>query len=234
MIYKKTYKIEGKIISKCDITNMINNILDKFPKEKEFLVEIEAEFNDGTSIKDNDISIFEHVYFEKILLQKIHVHIRYNYEDRVYITIYNRDSYNRAEIETYDKSLYDSVCHSIEENLNLMKNQNKIYKLSSSNWGYFLVYIISLMLEILIIAILKAIFKFDLPTVIIVAMVFLFPTIIATYFINYIDKNYPINQFDFGDSSVNKFNKEKSYVYKFIMFIITNIILPIIISILIK
>lgn len=230
MIYKKKYEIEGKIISKIDIINMVNNILEKYSTQKELLVEIEAQFNDGTSIINKDVSIFNHIYFEKLLLEKINVYIRYDYNDRINITIYNSDSYNRAEIETYDKSLYDSFCHSIEESLSLMRNQKKFYLLSNKWWGDLLIFILSLLLEILLIFCIESIFKLKLPSVIIYLMVLLLPTIITSYTIHYIEKNYPTNQFYFGESSVNKPKSENGYVYKFIMFIITNVVIPIIIS----
>lgn len=68
MTYKKTYKIEGKIITKNDIVNMITNIIDKYSKEYELSVQIEAKFGDGTSIVDSDVSIFDHIHFKKLLL----------------------------------------------------------------------------------------------------------------------------------------------------------------------
>ena len=43
---------------------MITNIIDKYSKEDELSVQIEAQFGDGTSIVDSDVSIFDHIYFE--------------------------------------------------------------------------------------------------------------------------------------------------------------------------
>lgn len=233
MIYKKTYKINGKIITKNDIINMVTNIIDKYSGEKELSVQIEAQFSDGTSIVDSNVSIFEHVYFEKLVLEKIRVYIRYKYTDEIRITIYSNSCCSDAEIEAHDNNLYNSVCYSIEESLKLMKNQNKIYMLSSKAWGYFLVFIISLVTEVLLILILENLFKIKLPSVIIYLMVLLLPSIISSYTMYYVEKNYPINQFNFGDSSVNKPKREKGFIYKSVIFVITNIILPIIISILV-
>lgn len=233
MTYKKTYKIEGKIITKNDIVNMITNIIDKYSKEDELSVQIEAQFGDGTSIVDSDVSIFDHIYFEKLLLEKVRVYVRHKYSDEIRITIYSNSNYSDAEIESHDSNLYNSVCHCIEESLNLMKKQNKIYMLSSKVWGYFLTFITFVIIEILLILTFENLFKLKLPSAIIYIMLLFLPSIISLYTIDYVEKNYPINQFNFGDSSVNRPKREKCYIYKTIMFIITNIVLPIILSILI-
>ena len=106
---------------------MITNIIDKYSKEDELSVQIEAQFGDGTSIVDSDVSIFDHIYFEKLLLEKVRVYVRHKYSDEIRITIYSNSSYSDAEIESHDSNLYNSVCHCIEESLNLMKKQNKKY-----------------------------------------------------------------------------------------------------------
>lgn len=230
MTYKKKYKITGKIISKIDIVNMVTNILEKYSKEKELSVKIEAQFKDGTSIVDNDVYVFEHRYFEKLLLEKIWIYIKYQYSDEIRITIYSNNIYSDAEIESHDSNLYNSVCHSIEESLKLMNNQKKVYMLSSEVWGYFVTFIASVMIELILILILDGVFKFKLPSAIIYLMLLMFPSIIAIYTTNYIEKVYPVNQFYFGESSINKPKTEKGFIYKFIMFVITNIVLPIIIS----
>ena len=57
MKYKKSYKIEGKIVKKSELVNMIESVLTKYSKEKEVTVDIQANFKDGTIISDSDTSI---------------------------------------------------------------------------------------------------------------------------------------------------------------------------------
>ena len=150
------------------------------------------------------------------------------------ITIYKDKSFSDAVIESTDNRLYDSLCHSIEESLNLMKSQNIIYLLSESAWSGFIIVTIFLIMELIVAFILEKIFKLQLPTVLIYLMILLLPNIVTPFVIKYIEKRYPINQFNFGKSSVNKPQKENGHIYKIIIFIITNIVLPIIITLLTK
>lgn len=237
MRYKKEYNIKGKIISKSDITNMVNNILEKYP-QKDFKMKIEAQFSDGTTITDDKVSIFDSIYFEKKLLKRVRIfinrYIDYKVDDMVDITIYKDKNFSDAVIESTDNRLYNSLCHSIEENLNLMKNQNKIYLLPESSWSGFVIVTIFLIMELIVAFILEKVLKLQLPTILIYLMILLLPNIVTPFVIKYIEKRYPINQFDFGKSSVNKPQKENGHIYKIIIFIITNIVLPIIITLLTK
>ena len=128
MKYKKSYKIEGKIIAKKDIINMIENVLDKYPKEKDISIDIEAKFKDGSIISDNNCEIFNHTYFEKLQLNEVSIHIRQNYSNEVHVFIYNDSIYSSATIESDNNKLYNSICFCIDESINLMKKQkNYIY-----------------------------------------------------------------------------------------------------------
>lgn len=230
MTYKKTYKIAGKIINKKDIINIINSVLDKYSKKEKVTTEIEAKFMDGTTLSNNEISIFNHIYFEKLILDKVTIYIRCNYNEKVIITIGANDGYSEAEIESVDNNLYDSICHSIEKNINLMKKQNRIYLLQSEIYGYFIIFVVAIIIEIILVLILNNIFNLKLPNIIIYLMFLFLPTAAAVYITKYLEKNYPVNQFYFGDSSVNKPKIGYGIVFKIIVFIITNILLPIIIS----
>lgn len=237
MRYKKKYNIKGKIISKSDIINMVNNILEKSP-QKNFEMKIEAQFNDGTTIADDKVSIFDNIYFEKKILIMVRIsierYIDYKFSDMVDITIYKDNDFSAAVIESTDNRIYNSLCHSIEESLNLMKNQNKIYLLSESAWSGFIIVAIFLIMELIVAFILEKVLKLQLPTILLYLMILLLPNIVTPFVIKYIENRYPINQFDFGKSSVNKPQKENGHIYKIIIFIITNIVLPIIITLLTK
>lgn len=230
MTYKKTYKIAGKIINKKDIINMINSILDKYSEKEKVITEIEAKFKDGTTLSNNEISIFNHIYFEKLILAKVTIYIRCNFNEKVIITIGANDDYSEAQIESEDNNLYDSICHSIEENINLMKKQNRIYLVQSKIYGYFLILVAAFIIEVILVLVLKNIFNFKLPDIVIYLMFLFLPNVVAVYITKYLEKNYPINQFYFGDLSVNKPKTGYGFFFKIIVFIITNILLPIIIS----
>ena len=232
MIYKKEYKIEGKIISKDDIVNMINTTLKKMSKYKDVELKIIASFDSGISIEDKNLLIFDNIYFEKKLLQKMYIQIRSDsFNNSVEIWIGgNSSSYNSIEISTNDNYLYDSLCHSFEDSLNLMTNQRKIYLLSNEAWGYLLIYILMLLLEFLLVWSFESILNISIPSFILYFMVLLLPSIMVIYIIKYIQKYYPIIQFNFGETSINKPKKYNGFMIKFIYFVITNIALPIIIS----
>ena len=140
MKYKKSYKIEGKVIAKKDIINMIENVLDKYPKEKDVSIDIEAKFKDGSIISDNSCEIFNHTYFEKLQLNEVSIHIRQNYSNEIHVFIYNDSIYSSATIESDNNKLYNSICFCIDENISLMKKQNKLYLLSCKLWRIPLYY----------------------------------------------------------------------------------------------
>ena len=234
MKYKKSYKIEGKIIAKKDIINMIENVLDKYPKEKDISIDIEAKFKDGSIISDNDCEIFNHTYFEKLKLNEVSIHIRQNYSNEVHVFIYNDSIYSSATIESDNNKLYNSICFCIDENINLMKKQNNLYLLSNKSWGYLVILFSVLLLELLIIFATEYIFKIKIPYVLIYLMLLLMPNVAAIYIERYIEKHYPINQFFFGENSVNKPSTEKSFIFKIVSFIIINIVIPLLITYLTK
>lgn len=234
MKYKKNYRIEGKIVKKSDLINLVESILAKYSKSKEITVTIEAQFKDGTVISDSDVSIFENIYFEKLVLQKIYIFIRTDYKNGVNITIYSDRDYSDATIESDDSNLYDSICNCIKENIDLMEKQKKLYLLSSKTLGYVAIIIAILAFELLIGFIIENLFKIKIPTALIYIMVLVIPNIVPIFIVKYIEKYFPINQFYFGDSSINKPNLKNSFLYRLIVFIIINLLLPIIIGYLIK
>lgn len=234
MKYKKLYKIEGKIIAKKDIINMIENILDKYPKEKDISIDIEAKFKDGSIISDNSCVLFDHTYFEKLLLSEVSIHIRQSHSNEIHVYIYSDKIYSSATIESDDSKLFNSICYCIDENINLMKKQNKIYLLSSQSWGYPVMMLAIILLELLIILSTEYIFTIKVPSALIYLMLIFMPNLLAIYLEKYIEKHYPINQFFFGETSINKPNKEKSLIFKLASFIFANIVIPIIITYLTK
>lgn len=234
MKYKKNYRIEGKIVKKSDLINLVESILAKYSKSKEITVNIEAQFKDGTVISDSDVSIFENIYFEKLVLQKIYIFIRTDYKNGVNITIYSDRDYSDATIESDDSNLYDSICNCIKENIDLMEKQKKLYLLSSKTLGYVAIIIAILAFELLIGFVIENLFKIKIPTALIYIMVLVIPNIVPIFIVKYIEKYFPINQFHFGDSSINKPNLKNSFLYRLIVFIIINLLLPIIIGYLIK
>ncbi len=235
MIYKKTYQVEGKIITKNEITSLINNILSKLSNEIELNLNIKADFVDQSSLEDNAIELLNDIYFDKKKLKDIEIKIYCNhFDDHIYITLNNNYYSSSISLQINEKKLYDSICHSIEENLNLMDNQNKIYLLSSKSWGYFVLYIPIVALEVLLILILNEVFNCKISTIMMITLMFLIPSLASMYIIKYIEKKYPINQFDFGESSINHFRNEKSVFLKIIGFVITNILLPILVSLITK
>ena len=234
MKYKKSYKIEGKIIKKSELINMIENILTKYSKKKEITVDIQAKFKDGTIISDSDISIFEHIYFEKLVLEKVFIYIRTNYNNAVNINIYSDRDYSDVTIESDDINLHDSICNCVKENINLMENQKKIYLLSSKVLGFVTIIIAIVAFEILIGFGIEYFLNIKLPSAIVYLMVLLIPNVLSIFIVKYIEKYFPINQFYFGDSSINRPNLKNSFLYKLIGFIIINILLPLILAYLMK
>jgi len=115
-----------------------------------------------------------------------------------------------------------------------MDIQKKIYMLSSKMLGYPIILIVTLAFEILIGFAIENLFKIKIPTVLVYIMVLVIPNIVPIFTIKYIEKYFPINQFDFGDSSINKPNLKNSFLYRFIVFIIINLLLPVILGYLMK
>lgn len=115
-----------------------------------------------------------------------------------------------------------------------MEKQKKLYLLSSKTLGYVAIIIAILAFELLIGFIIENLFKIKIPTALIYIMVLVIPNIVPIFIVKYIEKYFPINQFYFGDSSINKPNLKNSFLYRLIVFIIINLLLPIIIGYLIK
>ena len=61
MVYKKKFKIEGKIISKDDLIRLIQKLCDRFDDKniKNFKLRITVRFVDDTTLEDDNISIFD-------------------------------------------------------------------------------------------------------------------------------------------------------------------------------
>lgn len=233
MIYKKTYQIEGKIITKNEIINLVNSILLKLSNEKELELTIVVDFVDHSSLEDNKIDLFNHIYFEKKKLKQIEIKVYCNHF-KDYVNIILNSFNSNIYLIINEEELYDLLCHIIEENLSLMDNQNKIYLLSSKGWGYPILNVLIIALELLLIFILNIILKIKISILMVSILIFLIPTLISMCVIKYIENKYPINQIDFGNSSINHLKNEKSVLLKIIGFIITNVLLPILLSLIIK
>ena len=68
MTYKKDYKITGKIFYKKDLITLFQNTLDILSssmKNEIITQEIIIKFNGGITLTNNNISIFDNIYFEK-------------------------------------------------------------------------------------------------------------------------------------------------------------------------
>lgn len=229
VIYKKTYKICGKIISKDDLVSMIKKIVESYTDVKILEIEIEAKFCDGSSIAKDDISLFDHEYFKKLLLERVDMHIMDSTYNSMFMTIYsNRCS--EIEFKTCDSKMYSVLCHNIEESLLYMRNQNVIYKLPDSLFGFLAIFMVPLLVEASLFLIVANAIKINMENPIIYSVLVLTSATSAYYIGKFIDRNYPTNQFDFGDSSINTIKKEKGWLYKLLIFILIEIILPVMVS----
>ena len=233
MKYKKSYKIEGKIIKKSELINIVESILAQYSKEKDISTTIEAKFSDGTTISDSNVSIFEDKYFEKIELKQIRLYIRAGYTNDVDICIYRDSEYSSAIIESDDNIVYNSICNCIKENIDLMNKQKKIYLLSSNLWAYMGLLFIFIVIKLLILLAMQYIFKISVSSIF-MYFALLLSALICIYITKYVEKQFPINQFDFGETSINRYKKEKSLIWKIFVYIILNIVIPIAINYLTK
>lgn len=234
MKYIKNFELKGKIISKEDIINLISNLSSKINNKNEDKIEISANFCDGITILDNNISILDNIYFEKKILREIEISIKnQDYNDRIYITIRNETygyGYSRIKIETKNETLFNALCNIVQEIIDLMEKQNKIYMLANISWAFLLLFALYLILQILLIYGLEQIFKIQLHEILLTILLLGNPPLLSFLSINYIEKNYPSIQFKFGEKSINNPKKKNSVFIKVISFVLTNIIIPIIIS----
>lgn len=229
MIYKREYIIKGKIISKKNIINIITDIKTKYLNDDKLKLKIEVNFEDGSSIIDSDISLFGHKNFELLKIKSIYIRFDYKYEDEIIINL-SCKSDSRIRIELCDSTRYEAICHCIDENIKHMKNQNKAYLLGYNPCGMLFVLIASVILELLLVAFFEYILKIKLLTVIIYFMVLILPNLIAVITVRSIEKKYPVNQFYFENYFLNNSTNEKNWIIKFLIFVFTNIILPIIVA----
>ena len=233
MKYKKSYKIVGKIIKKLELINLVECILDNYKNEKNISMIIEATFNDGTIISDSNISIFENIYFEKIELSEISIHVRVDYANEVDIYIYRNNEYSRATIESDNSVIYNSMCNCVKENIDMMSKQKKIYLLSVNFWAYLGLVFFVIVTQLLLLMTLQYIFKINVPSIFVYIIIAL-STPICIYITKYIEKQFPLNQFDFGETSINRYKKEISLIWKIFVYIMLNIIIPLLATYLTK
>lgn len=233
MKYKKSFEIKGRIIRKSELISIIESILTQYSKEKDISTTIEAKFYDGTTISDSNVSIFEDKYFEKLLLKEIIVYIRVDYKNVVNIYIYRDSEYSSATIESDDNTVYNSVCNCVKENIDLMDRQKKIYLLSTNLWIYFGLILIIIAIQLSLLLSVQYIFKISVPSIF-MYIVLALSTPICNYITKYVEKQFPINQFDFGENSINRYKKENSLVWKIVGYIILNIVIPVAVSCLTK
>ena len=108
MIYKKTYQIEGKIITKNEIINLVNSILLKLSNGKELELTIVVDFVDHSSLEDNKIDLFNHIYFEKKKLKQIEIKVYCNhFKDYVNEDLgYTKEQVLHATLHLDEKTLH--------------------------------------------------------------------------------------------------------------------------------
>ena len=233
MKYKKSYKIVGKIIKKSELINLVEGILDNYEKEKNISMIIEATFNDGTIISDSNVSIFENIYFEKIELIEISIRVRADYANEVDVYIYRNNEYSSATIESDNSIIYNSICNCVKENIDLMSKQKKIYLLSVNLWAYFGLLFSIIAIQLLLFMTLQYIFNINVPSIF-VYIIIAVSTPICIYITKYIEKQFPLNQFDFGEASINRYKKENSLIWKIFVYIMLDIIFPLLATYLTK
>ena len=149
MTYKKDYKITGKIFYKKDLITLFQNTLDILSssmKNEIITQEIIIKFNDGITLTNNNISIFDNIYVEKKKIKSIEINIGDKYFNNS-ISI-DLGYINKISIRTKTKTLFESLQHCIEENLNFTKKQNCFYKVQESILLEFLIIVVLMLFEI--------------------------------------------------------------------------------------
>lgn len=231
MIYKKKYKIEGKIFYKKDLIRLFNGILDTFSEEmkkKDGTKEIIVNFEDGTVLKDNDTFVFEHVYIEKKKIKSIEINIGVNYCYE-YVSI-DLGYTNDVNIISNDKNMFDSLQHCIDENIDLTPKQYFIYLIPKKKGLIFLTLLILIAIEWSSLLFFNSFFKVELTTHTNVTILAAIPVIIVICLCEYITKYYPSIEFNFGNNSINKPKQPHKMWVTIIGFILVNIVIPLILS----
>ena len=232
MTYKKDYKITGKIFYKNDLITLFKNTLDILSaniKKDKIIHEIIIKFNDGIPLIDNNISIFDHIYVEKRKIKSIEINIRDEYFKNI-ISI-DLGYINKISIMSKTKTLFESLQHCIEENLNFTKKQNGIYKVQESILLEFLIIVLLILFETGLLLYLKFVCNIVLMEITNGLICIVLPVLIFNRILRYIESNYPPVDFNFGDNSVNKPKEPHKLWFKIIGSILGNIIIPILLSI---
>ena len=229
MVYKKEYEIKGKIISKESICSIIDLIVNEHTNKKLY-INICASFYDETTIEDNSIKIFENDYFDRLKLKKINVFISdESYSCKYYINISTEQYSNYISLSETNKTIFNSLCHSIKEIITFMPKEKILYKLNDIFIFSMALIIIGFMFPFIIFLLFHKIFNISnknvLPLIIYSIMI-----IVNNVAIFVLRNNNPYNQFEFGQKSVNHVSKKNIGFWGLILYLITNIILPIIIG----
>lgn len=232
MTYKKDYKITGKIFYKKDLITLFQNTLDILSssmKNEIITQEIIIKFNDGITLTNNNISIFDNIYVEKKKIKSIEINIGDKYFNNS-ISI-DLGYINKISIRTKTKTLFESLQHCIEENLNFTKKQNCFYKVQESILLEFLIIVVLMLFEIGLLLYLKFVCNIVLMEITNGLICIVLPVLIFNQILRYIESNYPPVDFNFGDNSVNKPKEPHKLWSKIIGYIFGSIIIPILLSI---
>lgn len=231
MIYKKSYEIDGKIIKKEDISLLVNNLTDKLKGTNNITLKIKASFYDGLFLESEELSIFNDANFQRNKLKKISF-VLYSDSMKNYISLDISDYYlnNEISIESQDKILFDSLCHTIEERLKQMQKQNKIYKIPSKTIYCIIIYCLIFILNLILTVLLEFVFKVRILKIVLTIMFLILPHVQFLYTMKYIQKYYPRIQFDFGKDSINVPQEPNSIIIRIILFLATELVIPIILT----
>lgn len=229
MVYKKRYEVKGKIISKSDIINIVQEITKKYESNANLSLKFEAEFSDGTSIEENDYSIFEHSYFEKLYLEKLSIFVKNGYNTEIMIFLYQKNYESSISVEVNNRNLYDSICHCLEEQFKLMKKQKFVYWFAESRFGFVILELSIISIVLLLFSFIDFIFKISISLSIIELFLFL-SLILSLYIVREIEKNFPNVQFDFGEASINYPKIKKSWIIAILLYLLCDIFIPILVE----
>ena len=176
-----------------------------------------------------NISIFDNIYVEKKKIKSIEINIGDKYFNNS-ISI-DLGYINKISIRTKTKTLFESLQHCIEENLNFTKKQNCIYKVQESILLEFLIIVVLMLFEIGLLLYLKFVCNIVLMEITNGLICIVLPVLIFNRILRYIESNYPPVDFNFGDNSVNKPKEPHKLWFKIIGYIFGSIIIPILLSI---
>ena len=234
MKYEKKFEIKGKIISKENIKNLIQEIKNVYLELKDVTLKINANFDDGFSISCNDVSIFENLSFNDSFLNKISICIEAGYNENTWMFFYCGNYESSIDVKSGNDKFYHAICNIVNINIKKFKKQKKIYILNDKPEFFLFFYSLLLILEIVLFSYIAIFFNINVSIWHIFAFATIPASILTSYLMKYIEKNFPNCQFDFGDNSVNKPKKSKINTCKIIEFIIANIVIPFLLKIISK